>query len=964
VFLDAIKEPWLQAVATGGVYVLLEADSQLAAVVDYGLTSDYGKQAITESTEYTDLGKYVHNIELTGLQSNTQYHYRVTQGATITADQMFWTSPEAATDFRFAFLADCRTNTTIHAQVASLVDTFDPRMAVWGGDLVEAATWGSWDEQFFLPEQEALNAQVPFFNATGNHEGWNALTRAYTQGPTASGETNGYYSFDYGDAHFLILNNEVSYSQGSPQWDFAASDLSSTTQPWKFVVYHKPAYAAGGHGEDADMKAMSTSIFEPYGVDMTLTGHDHFYQHNLVNGIHHMVIGSTGAPLYDPGTASYTVYTEKTYCFGIFDMTPTTLNLNVYDEVGVLIENINLVNAPDTTAPALDSVSATSSTAVQVVFSEPVEQTSAETATNYAIDKAVALSAAVLQADGRTVLLTTSTLTQGTTYTLTVNSVQDLAGNTIAANTQETFQYAVNPIQLVFQQGLGGYAGTVDTYLRQASPTTNYAMATSLNVDADEPPGSGSDAQALLRFEDIFGSGPGRVPVGARIVSCELRLQVFDPGNGLKLHRMLRSWLDTDTWNSLVGGIQADNVEASATADASTAAVGTGTLIIDVTVSLAAWQSSPSSNFGWAILPTGNDGVDFYSAQGTTPPKLIVTFIPSEPNTPPVAADDAYTVNEDTTLTVLAPGVLANDSDLDQDLLWALLVAAPAHGSLTLNVDGSFTYRPNQNYNGPDSFTYKANDGHSDSNVATVSLTVSSVNDAPVAANDAYSVNQDTALTVVAPGVLGNDTDVENDPLSAHLVTSVAHGTLVLNADGSFQYTPSTGYTGSDSFVYKANDGSADSNLATVTITVKATVHDFYALSESTTSGTKSGDYTNTGDSDNKYEALTEILSAKKSILEHTWRFNLSGGTTRTFYVEAYKSGTEDNFKFQYSTNGSAWTDMLTVTKTSDNNTAQSYSLPGGLSGTVYVRVIDTNRAANKTVLDTLYVDLMYIRCA
>ena len=77
--------------------------------------------------------------------------------------------------------------------------------------------------------------------------------------------------------------------------------------------------------------------------------------------------------------------------------------------------------------------------------------------------------------------------------------------------------------------------------------------------------------------------------------------------------------------------------------------------------------------------------------------------------------------------------MLGNDTDVDGDTLTAVLVSGPAHGTLTLNADGSFTYTPDANYNGSDSFTYKANDGSADSNVATVSLTVSAVNDAPVA---------------------------------------------------------------------------------------------------------------------------------------------------------------------------------------------------------------------------------------
>jgi hypothetical protein len=81
-----------------------------------------------------------------------------------------------------------------------------------------------------------------------------------------------------------------------------------------------------------------------------------------------------------------------------------------------------------------------------------------------------------------------------------------------------------------------------------------------------------------------------------------------------------------------------------------------------------------------------------------------------------------------------------------------------------------------------------------------------------------------------------------------------------------------------------------------------------------------------------------------------------------TFSVEGWHDGTEDDFKFQYSTNGSTWTDMMTVTKTADDDAAETFELPGSLSGTVYVRVIDTDRRGKRTALDTLYVDDMFIR--
>ena len=107
------------------------------------------------------------------------------------------------------------------------------------------------------------------------------------------------------------------------------------------------------------------------------------------------------------------------------------------------------------------------------------------------------------------------------------------------------------------------------------------------------------------------------------------------------------------------------------------------------------------------------------------------------------------------------------------------------------------------------------------SNVATVTLTINA-NQSPTATNDTYATAQNTPLTIAAPGVLGNDTDPESQTLTAQLVSNPSHGTLTLNANGSFTYTPTTGYTGTDSFTYQASDGTTSSNVATVTITINA----------------------------------------------------------------------------------------------------------------------------------------------
>jgi VCBS repeat-containing protein len=189
-------------------------------------------------------------------------------------------------------------------------------------------------------------------------------------------------------------------------------------------------------------------------------------------------------------------------------------------------------------------------------------------------------------------------------------------------------------------------------------------------------------------------------------------------------------------------------------------------------------------------------------------------------NSPPQAGDDLYETDEDVPLVVAAPGVLANDSDVNGDGLTAVLIGNPAHGSVDLNSDGSFTYTPDADYNGWDSFTYRASDGLVLSNLATVTIVINPVNDAPVAVDDVYSVSAGNTLQVAAPGVLANDSDVDGDELTAVLDTPPGHGTLTLNPDGSFSYKPEAGFAGEDSFTYVAHDGELTSAPATVTITV------------------------------------------------------------------------------------------------------------------------------------------------
>jgi VCBS repeat-containing protein len=228
---------------------------------------------------------------------------------------------------------------------------------------------------------------------------------------------------------------------------------------------------------------------------------------------------------------------------------------------------------------------------------------------------------------------------------------------------------------------------------------------------------------------------------------------------------------------------------------------------------------SPALNFN------GTDSFTYQATDGVAASNVAtVTLTVTAVNDPPVAADDAYTntTPEDTPLVVPAPGLLANDTDADGDPLTVQLVSEPTHGVLTANADGSFKYTPAADYHGLDSFTYCACDGTAASNVATVTISITPVNDPPVAAADAYSAPEDTPLTILPSDLLANDTDADGDPLTVQLVSGPTHGVLTLSAGGVFTYAPAANFNDTDSFTYRVTDGTADSNVATVTLTVTA----------------------------------------------------------------------------------------------------------------------------------------------
>src|SRR5207245_1587970 len=211
----------------------------------------------------------------------------------------------------------------------------------------------------------------------------------------------------------------------------------------------------------------------------------------------------------------------------------------------------------------------------------------------------------------------------------------------------------------------------------------------------------------------------------------------------------------------------------------------------------------------------GNDQFTYTASDGhggTATASVAVVVKPV--NDAPVANDDNATTNEDTTALVT---VLANDTDVDGDTLTVTGVTQGAHGSVAINAYCSVRYTPDANFNGNDHFTYTVSDGHGGTATASVNIVINPVNDAPVAGNDAATIDEDTSATV---NVLANDTDVDGDTLAVAGVTQGAHGAVVVNADASAPYSPAANYNGSDQFTYTVSDGHGGTATGTVTVVV------------------------------------------------------------------------------------------------------------------------------------------------
>ncbi|SNS60686.1 VCBS repeat-containing protein, partial [Ekhidna lutea] len=266
---------------------------------------------------------------------------------------------------------------------------------------------------------------------------------------------------------------------------------------------------------------------------------------------------------------------------------------------------------------------------------------------------------------------------------------------------------------------------------------------------------------------------------------------------------------------------------------------------------------------------TTSDSFTYKVNDGTVDGNTVeVTLNINGVNDAPVAVADSYTFDKGSSNSVnVVSGVLTNDSDADGDALSAILVTDVSNGTLALNSDGSFDYTHDNTSTTSDAFTYKVNDGTTDGNTVSVTLTIVETNPNLVTVADSYTFDEGSNNSVnAASGVLDNDVDNVGSGITAELVSDVSFGTLTLNADGGFTYTHDGSETTVDSFEYRVTNGTDNGNAVTVTLNITpqndapVAVADTYTFDEGSTNNVSAASGVLDNDSDADGDTFTAIL--------------------------------------------------------------------------------------------------------
>jgi hypothetical protein len=291
-----------------------------------------------------------HTYTIADLAPDELYYYRVRSGGESRAGAFRSAPPADATRLKFLAYGDTRSYPSDHDAVAAemiAAYTNDPEyqtFTLFAGDFVSNGDSESdWDTQFFSPAYShiaEMHANLPTEACRGNHEGTAVLMGKYFPYPYVPGL--GYaWSFDYGPAHFVVVDQYVAYSTGSAQLNWVENDLASSDKTWNFLLFHEPGWSAGGHANNTSVQNYLQPLCVEYGVPFAFAGHNHYYARAVVDGVQHVTTGGGGAPLYTPSpTYPNIVVAVETHHFCEISIDGNELRYTVVEPDGTVIDTL------------------------------------------------------------------------------------------------------------------------------------------------------------------------------------------------------------------------------------------------------------------------------------------------------------------------------------------------------------------------------------------------------------------------------------------------------------------------------------------------------------------------------------------------------------------------------------------------------------------------------------------------
>jgi len=765
------RGPYLQIGTPSSIIVKWRTDVSTVGVVKYGASAaslTMTAQDVSSTTEHEVLVSglvadttYFYSIGSAAvtLAGEDSEHYFVTSPPAGTAKQTrLWVIGDAGT-------ANASARAVRDAYVSFLGAEKTDLLLMLGDNAYNSGTDSEYQAAVFDMYPQILRNTV-VWPTLGNHDAATqpppyydifTLPTAAEAGGVASGD-EAYYSFDYANVHFVCLDSqESSRSPGGPMLTWLTNDLNANTQPWVIAFWHHPPYSKGSHNSDTeskliDMRTNANPIIEAHGVDLVLGGHSHAYERSLLIDGHY---GLSGTFVCDPalgggnacgsgqeendglyqkpdvaGSANqgavYTVAGSSGKTGGgtfdhpamflsisvlgsvVLDINDDRLDATFLDSTGNILDYYTVHKGADITAPQLTSAKALDELNVQVAYSEPVDQITAENTANYTLDGGATVSAAALGIERRSVILTTSALSPGATYTVTVNGVTDNTGNTIAPNSQEQFVVAAEEC---FQDAVcpdAGYAGTTGAYLSENEPAANAGAASTLLADGDDPGGTGNDKASVIRWD------VSSIPAGSTVKSAAITFNITNVTSSVyQLYQLTRSWDEgVVSWTAATGVDNWGTAGAQAATDRGSTVLGelsigtTGiysfSLNSDGVAAVQSWIDNAAANQGIILAnSTSGDGVDFDSREvgtATNRPKLTLTYTapttPVDPPDPPTGLSLISKTDTEVAMSWTAPagGTAVTEYNVYRDGVNVGTTASTTYPDTGLDPDIAYSY--------------------------------------------------------------------------------------------------------------------------------------------------------------------------------------------------------------------------------------------------------------------------------